>query len=352
MRELDFFFYYDRFIKASETGKRTSPNGKRLSKGTIRNYGCTRKLLERFAQEKKFMLRVKVINTNNKRILTGEMNYWRKFYLRFTTFMYKDLGLFDNYVGSNIKNIRTFFTYLRRDLQLNVGDYHRRFYVKKEEVPIVVVLPEQLSFLIYDEEFDQSLPHRLRETKDFFVFGCAVGLRFSDLVNLTMKNILVNDDNWYLSVKSRKTRSESLVKLPEYARVIAYRYHKKYQKLLPPFNKSNLNKYLKKLGELAGFSQVIGKERDQQGKSRRMLLGGKEYRFCDLMTSHTMRRTAVTTLLSLGVPEPVVRRITGHSVNSKEFYRYVMFAQQFIDQSTEKAFEKLKPAATYSRPVF
>ncbi len=348
MRELDFFDYYDRFIKASETGRRTLPNGKRLSKGTIENYENTRRLLDRFVKEKQFILRLRIINGNNRRILTSEMNYWKKFYLKFTTFLYRDLGHFDNYVGSNIKNIRTFFMYLRRDLQLNVGDYYKKFHVRKEEIPIVVMLPEQLSFLIYNEAFNQSLSYRLRETKDFFVFGCTVGLRFSDLVGLTMKNIRASGENWYLAVKSRKTGSDSLVKLPEYARLIARRYHRKYQKLLPPFNKSNLNKYLKQLGELAGFSQVLGKERGRQGKSKHLLLGAREYRFCDLMTSHTMRRTAVTTLLSLGVPEPVVRRVTGHGVNSKEFYRYVMFAQQFIDQSTEQAFERLKPSTAFS----
>ena len=66
------------------------------------------------------------------------------------------------------------------------------------------------------------------------------------------------------------------------------------------------------------------------------------YRFCDLVTTHTMRRTAITTMLSLGVPEQVVRKISGHSAMSKEFFRYVAFAQSYQDQETSRMFEKLK----------
>ena len=55
-----------------------------------------------------------------------------------------------------------------------------------------------------------------------------------------------------------------------------------------------------------------------------------------------MRRTAITTMLSLGVTEQVVRKISGHAPGSKEFYRYVIWAQTYQDQETEKMFAKLK----------
>lgn len=55
-----------------------------------------------------------------------------------------------------------------------------------------------------------------------------------------------------------------------------------------------------------------------------------------------MRRTAITTMLSLGVPEQIVRKISGHSPMSKEFFRYVAVAQTYQDQEVTKMFEKLK----------
>jgi hypothetical protein len=46
-------------------------------------------------------------------------------------------------------------------------------------------------------------------------------------------------------------------------------------------------------------------------------------------------------MLSLGVPEQIVRKISGHSPGSKEFYRYVHWAQAYQDKATEHVFEKL-----------
>jgi hypothetical protein len=66
--------------------------------------------------------------------------------------------------------------------------------------------------------------------------------------------------------------------------------------------------------------------------------------FCrtPLQNIHTMRRTAITVMLSPGVREQVVRKISGHAAGSKKFYRYVSFAQTYQDPETEKMFDKLK----------
>jgi len=45
-------------------------------------------------------------------------------------------------------------------------------------------------------------------------------------------------------------------------------------------------------------------------------------------------------MLSLGMPEHLVRQVSGHAPNSKEFYRYVKMSQVFVDQETDKVFNK------------
>ncbi|HMT75636.1 MAG TPA: hypothetical protein PKA77_16300, partial [Chitinophagaceae bacterium] len=136
-----------------------------------------------------------------------------------------------------------------------------------------------------------------------------------------------------------------LIRLPDYAIEILKKYKKQKTKLLPHFNKVNLNKYIKVLLEKAGFTQLVDKTREKRGKVTELRNGNnqrKMYRFCDVATTHTMRRTAITTMLSLGMPEQVVRKISGHAPGSKEFYRYVLWAQTYQDQETEKMFAKLK----------
>lgn len=184
----------------------------------------------------------------------------------------------------------------------------------------------------------------MREVKDFFVFGCTVALRFSDLKNLTAANIRVANGRSYLVVRSKKTATDSLVRLPDYAVEIIHRYSAPKKKLLPSFNVVNLNKYIKLLLEQAGFIQPVMINRNRRG-SAVMLKSATQHapiRFCDVATTHTMRRTAITTMLSLGMPEQVVRKISGHSPAGKEFYRYVSWAQSYQDQATDRMFAALE----------
>ena len=71
----------------------------------------------------------------------------------------------------------------------------------------------------------------------------------------------------------------------------------------------------------------------------------KQYRFCDLISSHIMRRTAITTMLMLGMKEHIVKQISGHTNNSKSFYRYVNFAQSYLDNEMDMVFDKLVEVA-------
>src|SRR5688572_28444388 len=332
-KEIAFRHLYLRFINDSNRGRRLQPNGKRISAGTTKNYEYTLQLVDRFCSDKKVSLRIRQARKLNRRELVTEKNYWKKFYKRFTDYLYDDCGFYDNYTDQHIKNLKVFFNYLNKELLPGAGDFHKQFYVRKEEIPIFPLMPEELSFLIYNKEFDASLKPRMKEVKDFFVFGCTVALRFSDLVSLKRSNIRIINDQYYLSVRSIKTDTDTLVKLPPYAVDIISRYSKLKNRLLPVFNNVNLNKYIKQLLECSGFTHPVIVTRGKRGKRyelKKLLDNGKQiFRFCDVATTHTMRRTAITTMLSLGVPEPVVRNISGHAPGSKEFYRYVSWAQTY-----------------------
>lgn len=342
---LSFFDIYEKFIRDSRSGRRLQPNGKRISAGTVDNYRYTLLLLQQFSSACSFELRIRPARKLAARELIAERNYWKKFYRQFTDWLYNDCGYYDNYVGANLKNIRSFFNYLNKELSMGVGDFHKLFYVRKEEIAIFPLLPEELNYLIHDKDFENSLRPRMKEVKDFFVFGCTVALRFSDLVSLQRSNVRIVNGQYYLSVRSKKTQTDTLIKLPAYAMAIIQHYNnnKNKKRLLPKFNAVNLNKFIKQLLEQAGFVHPVQVTRNKRGIPVEQLSEDrkKELRFCDVATTHTMRRTAITTMLSLGVPEQVVRKISGHSASGKEFYRYVSWAQTYQDQETEKMFEKL-----------
>jgi site-specific recombinase XerD len=246
--------------------KRIQKNGKKIKEGTIKNYYYLNRLLVNFQTAKKFIIRIRDTSRLTKREIIAEKNYWKKFYKKFTDYLYTDLGHYDNYVGSNIKMLRTFFNYFNDEKGLQVGTFHKSFYVRNEEIPILVLSPEQLNFLIYDKSFDQSLNTRLKRTKDIFVFGCTVALRVSDLLSLNRSNLEVSGDNYYLKVTSKKHRHFTRIKLPDYAIEIIKKYHRRRHKnLLPVISNYNLNKNIKLLAEKAGWTDAVTKMRGRRG---------------------------------------------------------------------------------------
>lgn len=344
-KEYDLIKLYDKFIKQSKQGVRRQKNGKRVRSSTLDSYENLRKVLISFSIEKNVPLRIYSLKSFKTREIKSEKKYWKKFYDNFTDYMYDDCGYFDNYVGSLIKLFRTFFNYLNNECDLNVGNFHKDFYAPTENIEIVTLLPEQLNFLIYNKAFEESLPSYLKATKDMFVFGCTVALRFSDLVKLHETNLEVSNGKTYLKVSSIKTDTATSVLLPDYAVEILQKRHHKRKTLFTPISKDRFNDNVKQLIEKANWTDARTKTRKRRGVPVIVYkdpLKKEPYRFCDLISSHTMRRTAVTTMLCLHMPENVVRKISGHAANSKEFFRYVEISQKYSDAETEKIHALLK----------
>lgn len=336
---------FEQFIKDSYKGKRLKPDGRKIRPQTVDNYVYVLQHLKSYEQHHVQILRIKIIGSTNKKLLTAERNYWKKFYLQFTQYLFKK-GCYDNYVGNVVKVIRVFFNYVQRDKLLKVGDFYKSFYVTKEEVPIITLLPEQLRFLIYEHSFEQTLTPALQCTKDVFVFGCTVALRSSDLFAIRFSDIEQVGHSFYLSIRTIKTDTPIRMKLPAYAVAIIDKFKqtaKTRKTIFPPISKNQFNKNVKRLAELAGWTQELGKSRSRRGKYQQqvMHMTKKQHRFCDLLSSHTMRRTAITTMLMLGMPEHIVRKISGHAANSKAFYRYVNLVQSYLDHEVDKVFDKL-----------
>lgn len=131
---------FNQFINDTQNGNRLKKNGERIKKETVQNYKFALQNLTEFSIKVNFDLRICDASKLNKREFISEKNYWKKFYKKFTEFLYKK-GCYDNYVGTTIKMLRVFFNYLREDKNINTGDFHKLFYVRKEEVDILVLSP-------------------------------------------------------------------------------------------------------------------------------------------------------------------------------------------------------------------
>lgn len=333
------------FINDSYSGKRLKKNGSRISPQTIKNYEYFQNVLIEFLKQTSFQFKIFISSnlTQSEKAKAG--NYYKKFYKAFTNFLYNQKKYYDNYVGFLIKSLRSFFNYLKLERNIDVGDYHKKFYVPNEEIPIIVLTKDQLQYIISDEEFSEKIKvNGLEQIRDIFVFGCVVALRVSDLTSLTKKNLIIQNDNYYVKVKSQKTGTNTSIKLPPFAVEIILKYKNKYKTLLPPVSNFWINKQLKVMASHIPDNFEIVKTRERRGKQVVVYKDPKRrinYKLSDHITSHTMRRTAITNMLSLGMPEHMVRKISGHAANSKEFFRYVELAQSFIDEETDRVFDKM-----------
>jgi len=254
---------------------------------------------------------------------------------------------YDQYAGTVFKVIKVFFRYLLLEKALPVGEFYKRFRVPVRRYNPVILSPMQLRFLITDTEFGRSLSPSLKRVKDIFVFGCTVALRYSDLMRLRKTNIQDGEEGVYVVLHTGKTGSEIRVPLPVYARDIISRYRKATGVyLLPRLSVSNLNLGIKALVKKAGWDHYLPKIRYRRGVAVEVKTSlGKTFRFYDHMTAHTMRQTAITTLLLLGVDENSVRGISGHAPGSREFYRYVALVQEYFDERVKAAHQKLVDGA-------
>jgi integrase len=341
--QLLFSEQFKQFINATASARRLTASGRRISKGTITNYIYVQNLINEFEVKNNIRLRIQLLHRASMRTQQREKNYWKRFYIQFSLFLYSDKGYCDNYVMNTFKVIKAFFNYLRNEKGFVTGNYHRSFRVPLQQAAPVVLLPEQLNFLITNKEFEKSLNPFLKRARDIFVFGCTVGLRFSDLMNLKKKNIINEQGEVFLVLFTRKTGTEIKIPMPDYLMEIVRRYKRKAGRyILPRLSSSNLNLQIKKLIKAAGWNHPLPKTISHRGKMIELKKEtGNTWRFYHHITAHTMRRTAITTLLILGVPEMIVRKISGHAPGSKEFYKYVGLAQEYLNREVRNAFKKL-----------
>lgn len=343
-KEYDFFELYAKFLNATLKGKRKGKNGKPLKQSSAQNYIYLQKMLVNFCATTGFKLKIRSSTSHNKREFMAAKKYWQRFYRQFTIYLFQSCSYTDNYVSTSIRLLRAFFNWIKTETAINPGEYYKHFYANRDEIPIFTLSQSQLQFLIFDKEFESQLSNPLKRIKDIFVVGCTTALRYSDLIALRQSNLQVFNGAVFLKTSSAKTSYNTSIKLPQYCIDIIAKYKFRNKQLLPVISLANFNVNLKKLFEKAGWTSEVEKVRTRKGikytiKNNRT--ADKRFRFCDMASSHMMRRTAITTMLSSGVSELAVKRISGHSDSSHSFYRYVNYVQEMMDDEVEKAYKKI-----------
>lgn len=148
-------------------------------------------------------------------------------------------------------------------------------------------------------------------TRDFFLFQCYTGLRYSDLKQLKMSNIYRDRHGKYF-IRLLTEKDNDVINFQLAKRAVEI--YKKYvvlnlddNLLFPVLSNQKYNEHLKELGKVAGLT---GEWIDYEYRLQEKI----EVRVpkCDL-SSHTARRTFIVTAMNEGVSTDLIMLITGHS---------------------------------------
>lgn len=312
------------YIEDLETGRRTKKGrtvkvtpayikGLRIIQTQIRNY--------QKEMHRKIGLDDMTMETRNN--LVG---YW------------KGRGLMPNAINSYMTDVRTVAKAAYEDKLTKCDDFrHSDFVPKKEEVDNIYLTPEQIQEMLEldlstkeavkerlealdiseDEKLAQLSKCRithirtLEHVRDIFIVGCLTGQRVSDYSRICEDMITEINEVEFILLTQQKTDKKVYIPVDRRVRQILDKYDGKLPHVCP----NEMNKLIKTIGLLLGWTHDCGFDGKRLNPKR-----GR--RFCDMLLSHTARRSFATNAYKAGVPLSSIQAITGHS-SEAQLRRYL-----------------------------
>lgn len=298
-KELDFMSFIEIFIHDSEKGKRLTDKGKKISPFTIKGYTTTQNHLKEYIKDRKKSIDFDSIDM--------------KFYHDFIKYFHeKDYTT--NTVGKNIKNVKVFIKEaLKRGIIDKLPFNEKDFKVVSEDTDQIYLNEKELEAIYYA---DLSKNKKLENVRDLFIIACYTGLRYSDLSQLSERNI-INDE--YIKITTQKTGEQVYIPLHWMIKEILKKHEGKLPRII---SNQKMNKYLKDLGDAADIKDNYNITKTKGGlRYEKSLLKYK------LITVHTARRSFATNMYLADVPTLSIMKITGHKTE-KAFLRYIRISQE------------------------
>ncbi|MFN8291616.1 MAG: phage integrase SAM-like domain-containing protein [Chitinophagaceae bacterium] len=329
------FNLIDRFI----SGEILKRDGKEKSRGSINNYKTVKLHLQAF--EKKYRYPID-FNTITLEFFGKYVSFLRK-EVEHTPYrsdfhekkVYKK-GLSNNTIAKDISLIKAF---MGEAVDLGYTDNyqfrHKKFSFSEEQSD-AVYLTEHEIIKLYRHDF--SFNKKLERARDLFVFGCFVGLRYSDYSDIKPENIVQIDGEHFIKVKTKKTGDVVIIPCNPVVMDIFNRYKDSPNKLPRAFSGQKFNDYIKDVCRLAGFVET--------GR----LATNMEKPLFNCVSSHTARRSFATNFYLQGFPTIDLMKITGHKTE-KAFLTYIRVSKldsaKRLSQHIKKSWSEVMLSVAY-----
>ena len=273
---------------------------------------------------------------------------------KYITYLRADCGLEENSVQKQYKNLTWFLRWAIRKGYTQIRDvesYEPVFKTVKK--PVIFLTKEELDKLYkleipasgtvlklrtYEgEEYEKTVQDSaaMSKARDLFCFCAFTSLRYSDVVEVRRVDI----QNGVLNITTQKTHDRLPIVLHKNALAILEKYKDedfKNGKALPYITNQQMNRALKELGEICGFTTPYTITCYRNGTRY-----DEVYPKYELIGTHTGRKTFICFALSNGVPPDVVMKFTGHCdyKSMKPYIDITESAKRDAISLMEKAFD-------------
>lgn len=304
--------------------------GKTINHKDISGYKRTYDLLKQYEEERRHG------NELDFEDMTNEFNDDFQDWLRNTEFEYttgnckkEDKKIRKQKLSLNTiaKKVQTLKLFLNEATKANVNtNMQYKNFIATLEVADTIYLNEDELSVLAKAKFQNETMSKVR---DLFLLQAWSGLRYSDLITLTKDKI--KDNNIYLEQKKTTTKV-TIPLFPEFVKI-----WQRYGERLPiapsnQFYNSTIKEACRKAGltDNVEINKTIGGKRISENKPK-----------CDLVTTHTARRSFITNLSKRGVPHELLMKISGHKTLAA-FERYLRADNEEVANLIREKYSKTK----------
>jgi site-specific recombinase XerD len=241
-----------------------------------------------------------------------------RFYDDFCEFSRKTQS--NNTIYKRTEIFRIFLNYLTsRGLNDNLS-YKKWQLPKTVSTQIMTLTKSELDTL-----FELQLNNKkLDRVKDLFVFLCSTGLRFTDALNIKPHHI----HDGHIRHRASKTQEVVSITLNKYSKAILEKHGNDMSALT--ISNQKMNEYVKDVCREAGLTTLVSYHKLEGGRTT-----DENKEKCELISTHTGRRTFATLSLELGMRQDVVMSLTGHK-DYRSFKKYVEHSNRIKEAEMDK----------------
>ncbi len=296
--------YILRYTDEMEEGSRLNIRKLRYGASTVRNY---RNFIMRFDE---------FCHAKRKRFDFEDIDL--KFYDDFVAwFTAKDYSI--NTIGRHVKELKIIMRAAREEgLHDNDAIENRKFRVLTAEVDNIYLTESEIRAIA---EVDLSGDKYKAIARDVFLVGCYTAQRFSDYSTINEGNIrTLENGQRVIDMKQRKTGNHVVIPIRAELQAIL----KKYRDHLPKTYDQKVNKFIKEIARMAGITEKVEISYIENGERKTRIVEK-----CDLVKTHTARRSGATNMYLAGIPTIAIMKITGHKTE-KEFMKYIKVTEEQV----------------------